>query len=113
MLYERPVPVPVANISDTEGVMVDSAFIAKQDVYEVDLAAWKKGRKMSDYEKNMDGLCVPNAIAATCGTATSFLVEREADKRGATMYPAELWAFLKETIKVALILHVRGCKNRC
>ena len=61
-----------------------------------------------------------NVIAATCGPPISFLVGRESDKKdGASMQPDELWAFLEETTRAALIparahwkiklLHSAGC----
>ena len=55
------------------------------------------------YKHNMDGVCVANAIAATCGPALSFLVGREMDKHKGGMQPLYLWAFLGETTRSVLI----------
>ena len=94
---------PVSMVSNIEGVMVDSPFTAKQDKCDANLAANQRGCKLRAYKRDMDDVCVANAIAATCGPAISFLVGRQADKRGgAVMQPYVLWAFLEET-RVALI----------
>ena len=102
MLYEQPV-ASVAFLLNNEGIMVGRAFTAKQDKYDAGMVAYEKERELRGDMKKMDGICVSNAIAATCGPAIAFLVGREADKRGATMQPKGLWAFLEETTRVALI----------
>ena len=57
MLYMRHVAL-VAILSNIEGITVDSAFAATQDEFRVELAAWKKGRKLRNYKRTMDGVCV-------------------------------------------------------
>ena len=104
--HERPV-APVA-INQTLRVLWWIVHLLRSRIStRLLLAAWKKGRKMCEYKTKTDGVCVSNAIAATCGTAISFLIGRELDKRGATMQPAELWAFLEET-NTAALTHARA-----
>ena len=78
MLYERP-EAPAISLSAT-GVMESSVFNAKQDKFEKDLAAYEKGLRLCEFKRKMDGVCVLNAIAATCAPAISFIVGRKTDE---------------------------------
>ena len=78
MLYERPeAPVEIASSrspTGNTGVLLIAAFTAQTNCYEVDLTAWRKARNLSHLRRDMDGVTISDAIAATCGPAISFLV---------------------------------------
>ena len=58
LLYEPPV-APNAIALNDEGIMVDSEFSVKKDKYEIEMAAYLKGRKLRTYKrKNGQGLCI-------------------------------------------------------
>ena len=101
LLYERP-EAP-ASISATATSREETAYKVKLEKYEVELTAYSRAKKLRNYKRDMDGVCVANAIAATCGPALSFLVGREMDKHVGGMQPLYLWAFLEETTRSVLI----------
>ena len=53
----------------------------KAGEFHVDTFEYTRGKKVWKYKRQMDGVCVSNAIAATCGPAVLFVVGRETDKK--------------------------------
>ena len=102
LLYERPVAPTVAEtgIAGTVMTAAESARIAK---YDVDIAVWRKARKIRHFQRDMDGVCIANAIASTLGDSISNLVERESRGRADSMQPNDLWEFLERTTKASLV----------
>ena len=102
LLYERPEAPTVAEtgIAGTVMTETEAARIAK---YDIDMAAFRKARKIRHFQRDMDGVCIANAIASTCGDAISNLVERQSRGSADSMQPMDLWKFLEKTTKASLV----------
>ena len=104
-MFMEPMPPPdmlCPRPGNANSALVTEAAAKERSQYQLDLAKWQAGPGLGKKQRAYDGVAVANAIAATCGSVISFLIDKEATARGAKWQPHPLWKYLEAITKAAL-----------
>ena len=105
LMFVEPMPPPEMLSplpENANSALVTEAAAKERSQYQLDLAKWQNGRDLCKKQRAYDGVAVANAIAATCGSVISFLIDKEATARGAEWQPYPLCKYLEAITKAAL-----------